>query len=766
MADVQLTFGAKIDDLVKAVNDVKSNLDDLKGKFDEVKSHTESISTGVNTASSALKAFAVTLLAAFSIEGIATFAENMAALGEKIENIKYSMGLSSQSVVELAGVAKLTGTSIDQLTSGIERMALNIQRATRDSTNPFAQALKNLGLSTKDFIGLNGAQYFEVLSKAVSKFNPDMNLTTNLMQLGGRAFKEMIPALIQGQEAFEKYRAIIIQATQGLAAAAPGMADTKSKLDILSLSVDGLRARIFTALKPAIDAIIERLGAWARSIDSETIVSAVKSIANAVIIVVEAIGNFIIALIGFVEQLTELLTNFKEKAIGVFRDIAVAGARFGTMFLPPGMKEAAKGLIELYDGLNAAADKGNADLDKRRAKLKEIVDGIKGVVEGITSTLGASGQEGANKPPTGGGRTVPPLTFPGSGGEALAEAQRQIGLIEQQYQMAAEKINHDYKMTVDFFGSAEAQKTQALIAAVNERMSAELGVLEAVQAKYAAGSKEYQRIEDEKTKIIQKAALDRQKIENQAAEQSWQKWKSASDSIASTFSSGISSMVTGGKTFSQAMAQITRGIIDSFISMVTKMAFEWVAKQLFMSTATKAVQATDVASTAATETAKTAAVTGGVAARTSAEAAGASANIFTQIGQAISFIFTQAAKTFAGVFAFLSPAMGPAAAGPAAASEATVMAQAATIGAFAQGTDYVHKSGLAIIHEGEQIVPAQARPGYTGANAGGAGAVHNWNIQTVDPANFARWLKTSGGDMVAKHVAATMNRNPSLRPVF
>lgn len=56
----------------------------------------------------------------------------------------------------------------------------------------------------------------------------------------------------------------------------------------------------------------------------------------------------------------------------------------------------------------------------------------------------------------------------------------------------------------------------------------------------------------------------------------------------------------------------------------------------------------------------------GVEARNAAEATGSESGLLEMAVKAIEFIIDDAAKTFSGVFAFLLPEMGPAAAGPAA----------------------------------------------------------------------------------------------------
>ena len=114
-----------------------------------------------------------------------------------------------------------------------------------------------------------------------------------------------------------------------------------------------------------------------------------------------------------------------------------------------------------------------------------------------------------------------------------------------------------------------------------------------------------------------------------------------------------------------------------------------------------------------------------------------------------------AAETFAGVFAFLSPVMGPAAAGPAAAAQAAVASEATVVAtALDVGTDYVVRGGLALIHPGETIIPAARTSGpYTGAGA--APQVHapvSINVSALDSQSVARFFNDN-----SKHMLRAIN---------
>jgi hypothetical protein len=121
------------------------------------------------------------------------------------------------------------------------------------------------------------------------------------------------------------------------------------------------------------------------------------------------------------------------------------------------------------------------------------------------------------------------------------------------------------------------------------------------------------------------------------------------------------------------------------------------------------------------ESAKTAATTTGVAARSSAETAGASTSLVAQVASAVKSIAVDAGQTFAGIFAFLSPLMGPAAAGPAAAGEAAVYAAAGSIAAFDVGAWSIPRDMLGVLHAGETIVPESFASGLRSAVGGSDG---------------------------------------------
>jgi hypothetical protein len=158
------------------------------------------------------------------------------------------------------------------------------------------------------------------------------------------------------------------------------------------------------------------------------------------------------------------------------------------------------------------------------------------------------------------------------------------------------------------------------------------------------------------------------------------------------------------------------------------------------------------------EAMKTAATATGVAARASAEDTGAAASMGAQGAAMVRSILSSAAETFAGVFGFLSPLMGPFAAGPAAAAQAAVAGMAGSVASADIGMWQAPQDMLTLVHHNELIMP-QAEAGAfrslltasaSGASPGASVAIHpttNFNVSALDGASVSSWMRSNGPGM-------------------
>jgi hypothetical protein len=243
--------------------------------------------------------------------------------------------------------------------------------------------------------------------------------------------------------------------------------------------------------------------------------------------------------------------------------------------------------------------------------------------------------------------------------------------------------------------------------------------------------RERQKLQDEIDKLVAESANKEIEYANKVAEDQKKAWQDSANTIEQAFNGQLRGLLSGQETWGQAMQKVLGDLVIKAIEGFEKMGVEWATTQLTMtSTATSA---------AATQSA--------------AQASGATAGLLPTLS-------ADAAKVFGNVFAFLSPVLGPAAAAPATAASASVLAAvpALDIGG------YVLSDGLAQIHAGETIVPANVASPYAGGGAPGRGAVAvspttNFHISALDGASVAQWARDNAGtlaksiDQAARHGA-------------
>jgi hypothetical protein len=207
--------------------------------------------------------------------------------------------------------------------------------------------------------------------------------------------------------------------------------------------------------------------------------------------------------------------------------------------------------------------------------------------------------------------------------------------------------------------------------------------------------------------------------------------------ITAALEKSITGVIMGTQTLQKALKNILQSILGEFISMLGKKAAMWLSTEVLMTTATAA----------------------GTQARTQAEEAAQGTSLMGMAAKAIKSILNSAFEAFAGIFGFLSPLMGPAAAGPAAAGMATVAGVAGSILSARGGYDVpAGINPMTQLHEREMVLPAEQADAIRGmAAGGGGGGDSHFHFHTPDPQSFARWLKNNASSM--SPALRSLNRN-------
>ena len=285
---------------------------------------------------------------------------------------------------------------------------------------------------------------------------------------------------------------------------------------------------------------------------------------------------------------------------------------------------------------------------------------------------------------------------------------------------------------------SEQQKVSLSRAALDEEYSAELALLQREAAIGGQSLAQKQRVLDqildaERRHQDQMATIVRLSLDEQQHE-----YKVFGNTISQAFDSQLHGLLSGTENWHTAFKNVLEDLLIKFI--------EWSERTVIQSLSAEA--------------AKTSATTAGVAARTGAEEAGAAASLATQGATIVRSILSSAAETFAGVFGFLAPIMGPFAAGPAAAAQATVASVAGAVASADIGMWSVPEDMLTLVHHSELIMPAAQAGAFREMLSGeptqsrsSRAALHihpttNFHVSAVDSGSVAQWMKANSSTMM------------------
>ena len=376
---------------------------------------------------------------------------------------------------------------------------------------------------------------------------------------------------------------------------------------------------------------------------------------------------------------------------------------------------------------NAVEIRFGADTDDALAGIEEVRAALSGLTEpvrGLGDNLSQMGTMfGAALPSDKLSQAAKSF---GELGSQAQNSANQIGTVNGQIkvlqlQLAQQRLVLNAEAAQ--FQITQDQKFAMLEAETQKEYEAQLALLKQEAALGNLKVEQRNRVLDKIAELQIKHETDMIRLDEQAIAQQQQMWTTSLDTIAGAFNSQLRGLLAGTTSWSQAFKNILGDIIIKFIEMCDEMVVKWLAAELAQTTAT----------------------TTGAAARAAAEQAAAGSGILANAANALHAIMTDAAQTFAGVFAFLAPVMGPAAAGPAAAAQATV----ASAAVFDVGTDYVVRGGLALIHQGETVVPARGSGPYSGGSK--APQVHapvSINVSALDAQSVARFFNDNSRHML------------------
>jgi len=214
--------------------------------------------------------------------------------------------------------------------------------------------------------------------------------------------------------------------------------------------------------------------------------------------------------------------------------------------------------------------------------------------------------------------------------------------------------------------------------------------------------------------------------------------------------SAISGMMRGTESWHQATLKILQDLEIKFVQLnANKLLHELATDALGL----QEVQKTDQQKVISAQTRNDQITASDQEAATTSSTSGA-AQLIKQIG-------SDAAAAYSGVYANLSPALGPAAAIPAGVAYASVAAMeglvSLDVGAWNLGSDMI-----AQLHQGEMVVPQNFAQGIREGGGLGGGDNYTINVNAIDTQTGAQFLKNNASQIASIISSQVRNFNSNV----
>ena len=690
-----------------------------------------------------------------SADALKTWVEDTIKAGDALDQEAARYGVALQDIQQLHGVASIGGASGTDLVESLSKLQTEL-RKSEDDASKTAAAFKAIGLSFDDMKGKSPLALIEAIAQALSQYSDGANKTAAVQRLLGDAGVDMIRSLDQGRQGFRDIEDAAVRAGNAMSdSTIAALAKTERDLNEMKLAWNSLA---FAGIVPAVDVGIQAVTRLVESIRPDQILGALQNIADGFIDfagkIAEALARAQGAWDAFVANVASmapgLVAGVKSAAnstLDVLNDVASNG---GHKYIDPYLNAAGekiaegmqriglgtqadvdrwKGVAEGATSAAAAGDSAFGTLDagaiKTELAVGRVRDATRQAREEFDRLTGAASRphsdaamggaayngNSALRPgnPAGPQAGVMPDANAGGGGAARNDALQVARAAYEQEAEAAREAAQEQETALNGLLQRKQITTAQWLAGSLSALDREQDAIQdaADRAIATAGLTATQKIElanreaRELAQIANKVALD----QNKAAEETKKGWDATFNQINGAFDAQVNGLLRGTQSFGQAL----KNVLASLTEDVIKFALKWALQH-----------AETVAMNIAGTNAETSAHVAGNLAKTASDGAAAAAGGLAWAGAALKSIAASAAEAFAGVFGFFAPILGPAAAGPAAGAEATVLAAGSAVASADIGMWQVPNDMLTLVHHNELIMPAAQSEAFRNLLSGGA----------------------------------------------
>jgi hypothetical protein len=699
MDDAKVVIGGDASGAVAALEQTaaaaRANVAAIKGHFDQLAAVANQVKTAF-----------VAITAAFA--GGKLFGDAIAdtqKLSDELRSLRVVLGISSDGAAGLREALAEIGVSSETYLGIVQRMTMHLRT--------HEERFKQLGIETrnanKELLDTREVMQNTLETLLQYKEGTDRNLAAT--ETMGRGWVEASKLLRLTRDATDvaTRSAVELGLAMGPQQEEQAFRFKKAQAEVKAV-LEGMAKGVWEVVMPS---LIE-MGTWFRSIGPEAIaatkaaVTTFKVVMDGLIMTVRLLWTWFKGLVEVLTVVGASLWDFMDRLIHLDLSGAHAAAARGAEQMRDTFKKTFDETVRIA---NETADDIRRAMDPESA-LPTVAPTARGTKKWTADTTAQDKKDAADR-------------------RAIAAQEIRARMDDAK---AGEKQTKDFLKEEEDDWIIRAKDRIALERETSESVyQYQLGLMNELAALYKEDSKEYARVLREMEKLNTDHNTAMRLNAREAAKEHAKVWNEMAASIQRNFETAMKGVLMGTQSLKQGLGQIWNSILLGFADMGVKMVAEW----------------------AKVELTNTIASVTGAEERTAAEAAAGDASMFQMAANAIKAIVAGAAQTFAGVFAFLSPEMGPAAAGPAAASEAVVLGVQGLVSA-AGGYDVpAGANPMAILHPREMVLPAHLAD-VVRSGGGGAGFNPTIHIHAIDSQDMARALQKDG---VLGKAIAELRRN-------
>lgn len=217
--------------------------DDTKSAFDSASRNMRGLESSAAKLSGLMSTIGVG--AGLSVVGLVAFAKSGIDAADGLNDMSQRLNVSVKDLASFKLAAEQSGTSLDSVGKGIQKLTLSIGQAEQGLSTQ-AKALKTLGITSRD-----SKEAFFQLADAVASSNDPIKTNAALNDVLGKRYAELLPLLSQGGDALRESARQSETFAEAMERLAPQADQFNDQLTLLKTNAAGLAGTVLSKLVPS-----------------------------------------------------------------------------------------------------------------------------------------------------------------------------------------------------------------------------------------------------------------------------------------------------------------------------------------------------------------------------------------------------------------------------------------------------------------------------------------------------------------------------------